>query len=133
MRIYRPRSIAYALLGGVVFVLGFFYDSVITRIIQPTVGLWLGASVIMHLWFIIMVRKFRDPQDLLLGMRVDAIIRALVVFGGILVGAYLIQPSVPMAGAGVLLLCFALEFHMCKRESRLRYEAACRTKSGSNG
>lgn len=131
MSIYRKRIIAYLLLGGVVFVLGFFYDSVITKIIQPNVGLWISSSVVMQFWFIIVLKKFRDPQDRVLGIRVGAIATVLVILGAILIGAYAIQPSVRTAGAGVLCLCFALEFYLCKRESRLRYEADTRERTGT--
>ncbi|WP_336730737.1 hypothetical protein [Achromobacter ruhlandii] len=128
MSIYRERIIAYLILGGVVFALGFFYDSVITKIISPMVGLWISSSLIINLW-LSFIKGFRDPMNRILGIQIGTMIVAFAVLGTILIGSYAFMHSLRMANSGVLLLCLALDCHLCKRESRLRYEADSRART----
>lgn len=130
MSIYRERIIAYLLLGGVVFVLGFFYDSVITKIIQPMVGLWIGSSSITNLW-LSLIKRFRDPMDRMFGVQIGTLSVAFAVLGSILIGTYAFLHSLSVANSGVLLLCLALDCHLSKRESWRRYEADCRARTGT--
>ncbi len=130
MSIYRERIIAYMLLGGVVLILGFFYDSAIAKIISPMVGLWISSSLIINLW-LSLIKGFRDPMDRMFGFQISTIIVAFAVLGTILIGSYAFLHSLNVANSGVLLLCLALDCHLSKRESWRRYEADCQARTGT--
>ncbi|MFQ1063396.1 hypothetical protein [Bordetella trematum] len=126
MGIYRHRIYAYLVAGVIAGVLGFFPDSFFSQAIQPAVGIWVVSTTIMIVWAKA-AGSFRDPMKSIFGFPVNAVGLSLVVMGVALIGYGVAVHSVRSGVSGMLLVCFAVDAYLSKRESWLRYE------SGING
>ena len=122
MNIYRERIWAYLVIGFIAAGLGFFPPNFATGIVQPAVGIWITSSVIMLFWASA-TKGFRDPMKSIFGIPMNVVGLGLTVLGVVLIVYGFSDTSMRTGEAGVLMLCFALDANLSKRESERRYEA----------